>query len=225
MKIIDAPQGTPEWAAARAGRVTASRITDVLSRARDRKSEGNTRRKYRAQLIAEILTGQPQDDAFSSRAMEQGIENEPFARAAYEVLMGVDVERVGFVVHPKLERAGCSPDGLVGADGGVQIKCPMPHTHIFWLLDGKVPVEHEPQLHWEMDCCERQWWAFFSYCPILPAPLNAFRVRLERDTKRIGEITAEVNLMLRDVDAALQAFGIPGFDLEAKLRESLKEAA
>lgn len=224
MKIIECEQGTPEWHAARAGKVTASRMSDVLSRARDRKSEGTTRRKYKAQIIAEILTGLSQEDTFTNRTIEAGIENEPFARATYEVVTGLDVDQVGFVQHPTIERSGCSPDGLVGTDGMVQIKCPLPHTHIFWMLGGTVPDEHEPQMHWEIDCCEREWSEFVSYCPVFPAPLNLFRKRLPRDGKRIVELRAETTGFLREVDAALTALGVKGHDLETLLRKSLVAA-
>lgn len=225
MKIIDVAQGTPEWHLARAGKVTASRMGDALSRSRDRKSEGSTRRKYRAQIIAEIITGRSQEDSFTSRAMKEGVENEPFARASYEVLRGLFVEQVGFVLHPTMDRYGCSPDGMVGDDGMVEIKCPEPQTHIFWMLGNEVPAEHQAQMHSEMDCCERRWNDFVSYCPLLPAPLNLFVKRLPRDDKRIAEIRAEVVVFNREVDAALAAFGVAGHSLEAQLRKSLKEPA
>jgi hypothetical protein len=200
VKIVDFPQGSAEWAAARAGKVTASRTTDVLSRSRDRKSEGATRRKYKAQIIAEILTGKPQENAFTSRAMEEGIENEPFARAAYEVKRMIAVDTVGFVLHPSIERSGASPDGLVGADGMVQFKCPEPHTHLGYLLEGIVPSDYEPQMQWEMACTGRAWSDFVSYCPAFPAPHNLLIVRLPRDEKRILEITAEVGVFLTEAD-------------------------
>lgn len=201
MKIIDCQQGTPEWAQARAGRVTASRIDAVLARARDRKSEGATRRNYKAQLVSEILTGRPQEDkGFSSRAMEDGKLLEPEARAAFEAHRMVFVDQVGFVVHPTIERAGASPDGLLGADGLVQFKCPYPATHIGWMLAGDVPIEYQPQMLWEMACTERSWCDFVSYCPALPPHLQLFIARFDADPKRIAEITAEVTVFLREVD-------------------------
>jgi hypothetical protein len=204
VKIIDFPQGSAEWAAARAGRVTASRIVDVLSRARDRKSEGATRANYKAQVIAEILTGRPQEDGYTNEWMDDGIENEPFARAAYDVRMGGFVDQVGFVVHPRMERSGASPDGLVGTDGMAQFKCPRPATHIAYTLGKVVPSKYEPQLVWEMECCERKWSDFVSYCPAFPAPLDLFIVRLQRDAKRAIEITAEVTQFNREVDEIIE---------------------
>lgn len=204
MKIVDVPQGSAEWAQARAGRVTASRISDVLSRARDRKSEGATRRKYKAQLVAEILTGKPQESAFSSKAMEAGIENEPFARSAYEVKRETFIDTVGFVLHPTIERAGCSPDGLVGGYGLAQFKCPEPHTHLSYVLDEEIPTEYQLQMQWEMACTGRAWCDFVSYNALFPAPNDLLIVRLDRDEKRIAEITAEVIVILKEADEIVE---------------------
>lgn len=202
MKIIDFPQGSVEWAEARARRVTASRIDAVLSRARDRKSEGATRRKYKAQIVAEILTGKPQESRFFNKAMEDGIDNEPFACGAYEAKHAF-VQRVGFVLHPTIDRAGASPDGLVGDKGLVQFKCPEPHTHLGYVLANEVPSDYEPQMLWEMACTEREWCDFVSYCDVFPEH-QLLVVRLNRDEKRIAEITAEVNVFLREVDEIIE---------------------
>ena len=223
MKIIDFPQGSAEWALARAARVTASRVDAVLSRARDRKSEGATRRKYKAQIIAEILTGKPQESAFTNRAMEEGIENEPFAKAAYEVRRNVFIDAVGFVVHPKLERSGCSPDGLVEKDGMAQFKCPEPHTHLGYLLDGVVPADYAPQMHWELACTGRAWSDFVSYSAAFPAPHNLFVVRLHRNEAEIQRITAEITQFNREVDEIIEKLtGRPVDEYLARL--GMKEA-
>lgn len=204
MKIIDVPQGSEEWKAARAGRVTASRIADVLARARDRKSEGATRRNYKAQIVSEILTGRPLENGFTNRAMEEGTANEPFARATYEVRHGIAVDEVGFVLHPSIERAGASPDGLVGTDGLVEFKCPLPATHIAYLLAGEVPEEYQPQMLWEMACTGRAWCDFVSYCPHFPPSLQLFTARFPRDDKRITEMTAEVAVFLKEADEIVE---------------------
>lgn len=223
MKIIDFPQGSAEWAAARAGRVTASRIADVLSRARDRKSEGATRANYKAQIIAEILTGKPQEDDYTNQWMDDGVENEPFAKATYETVAGVFVDPLPFVVHPRLDRAGASPDGLIGDKGMVQLKCPKPATHIGYCLARVVPSKYEPQMHWEMACCEREWSDFVSYCPALPAPLNLFVVRLPRNSSEERRITAEVAQFNREVDEIIEKLtGKPVGEFLDRLK--LKEA-
>jgi len=204
VKIIDFPQGSSEWALARAGRVTASRVDAVLSRSRDRKSEGATRRKYKAQIVSEILTGAPQETAFSSRAMEDGIENEPFARALYEARSLILVDVVGFVVHPRIDRSGCSPDGLVGTDGMVQFKCPEPHTHLGYVLEGVAPSDYAPQMQWEMACTGRSWSDFVSYSQPFPAPHNLLIVRLQRNEEEIQRITAEITQFNREVDEIIE---------------------
>lgn len=204
MRIIDFPQGSAEWAQARAGRVGASSVVKVCSRSKDRKSEGSTRANYKAQVIAEILTGRPQENGYTNEDMEGGIENEPFARSTYEIRVGQFVDQVGYVVHPRMDRSGCSPDGLVGADGMVQIKCPKPATHIGYALGKVVPSKYEPQLTWEMEVCERTWSDFVSYCPALPAPLDLFIVRLQRNAKRAIEITAEITQFNREVDEIVE---------------------
>ena len=200
MRIVDFPQGSPEWKQARAARVTASNVAKVLSRSRDRKSEGATRANYKARIIAEILTGKPQEDDYTNEDMEGGIELEPLARAAYELHADVFVDQVGFVIHPRYPRWGASPDGLVGDKGMVQIKCPKPATHIAYRISGVVPSKYEPQLASELDVCEREWSDFVSYCPAFPAPVNLFIVRQHFDAKRSREIAAEITQFNREVD-------------------------
>lgn len=204
MRIVDFPQGSEEWRAARAGRVTASNVSKVLSRSRDRKSEGATRANYKARIIAEILTGRPQEDDYTNEDMEGGIELEPLARAAYEDRVDELVDQVGFVVHPRMDRAGASPDGLVGPKGMVQIKCPKAATHISYLRGKVVPSKYEPQMTWELETCERDWSDFVSYCPAFPRPLDLFVVRLQLDAKRAIEITAEITQFNREVDEIIK---------------------
>ncbi len=204
MKVIDCVQGSDAWLAARCGRVTASNVADVLSRSRDRKSEGATRRNYKARIISEILTGRPQENGYTNKAMEAGLEFEPLARSAYELANGEFVDFVGLVLHPSIERAAASPDGLVSTDGLVQFKCPFPATHIGYILDGEVPAEYQPQMLWEMACTERAWCDFASYCPSFPPHLQLFVVRFHRDEKRIVEITAEVNVFLKEADEIIE---------------------
>jgi hypothetical protein len=223
VKIIDFPQGSREWAQARAARVTASNVGKVLSRSKDRKSEGSVRADYKARIIAELLTGQPQENDFTSDDMEGGIEMEPFARAAYEVHTGDLVDQVGFVVHPRLARSGASPDGLVSAAGMVQIKCPKPKTHLMYRLAGVVPSKYEPQLAWEIATCEREWSDFVSYCPAFPAPINLFVVRQLHDPKRAQEITAEINQFNREVDELVEK--LMGHSVEKYLERLGIEAA
>lgn len=204
MKIIECVQGTDEWKAHRAMKVTSSNITDVLSRDKTGKGEGTTRRNYKARIVCEILTGKSMEGGYQSQAMTDGIEKEPAARIAYEALKGEFVTQVGIVVHEREDRYSCSPDGLIGEggvyQGQIQIKCPIPAIHIGYLMAGVVPTEYQPQMQSEMACTGLPWSDFVSYCPDLPPPLQLFVVRLPRDEKRIKEIDAEVKVFLEEVD-------------------------
>ena len=201
MRILDIPQGTPEWLAARSGHVTASRINDLMAKIKT--GEAAARRDYKAQIVAEILTGTPQGDTFTNDAMRWGTDTEPFARAAYETRAGVLVDEVGFVLHPTIERGGASPDGLVGEDGLVELKCPKTATHLSYLLEGVVPSQYQNQMLWQMACCERAWCDFASFDPRLPEDMQLFVVRFPRDDVRIKAIETEVNTFLDEVDNIL----------------------
>lgn len=203
MRILELTQGSTEWLQARAGRVTASRIADVMAKIKT--GESASRRDYKAQIVAEILTGTPQENGFKSAEMQWGNDQEPFARAAYEIATGAMVDQVGLVLHPTIERGAASPDGLVGLDGLVEIKCPKTATHLQYLVDGKVPTHYQPQMLWQMACTERQWCDFVSFDPRLPEHLQLFIRRFSRDQTRIDEIESEVRAFLAEVDAILAA--------------------
>ena len=198
MKVITAEQGSPEWLAARAGKVTASMISNVLA-----KPETAAFRDYQAQIVAELLTGKPQGSDFTNAAMEFGTENEPFARSAYEVSTGFTVDEVGLVLHPTIDRAGASPDGLVGSDGLVEIKCPKVATHLAYICAGVVPTKYRNQMLFQMICAERAWCDFVSFRPDLPEHLQLFVIRFQRDEAKIKELTTAVNAFLVQVDEML----------------------
>lgn len=202
MKVLDLEQGTDEWKAARAGMVTASRIVDVMAKIKT--GEAATRRDYRCQIVAEILTGKPQDDVFTNDAMRWGTEQEPYARGAYEVARGVLVDQVGLVLHPSIERGAASPDGLVDPDGLVEIKCPKTATHLDYLMAGGVPMKYQPQMLWQMACTGRNWCDFVSYDSRLPQDLQLFVVRFHRDQARIDAMEAEVRNFFTEVNRTLQ---------------------
>ena len=201
MRIIDFPQGSAEWKKARAGLVTASRMGDVLAKIRT--GEAAARRDYRTQLLAEILTGTPQDDGYMNAEMTWGVEQEPLARSAYELAADVLVDQVGLVLHPTIERAAASPDGLSGADGVLEIKCPKTATHLQYLMDGCVPSKYEPQIMWQLACTGRAWAEFVSYDPRLPEKMRLFRVTVKRNDERIAELEREVLSFLGDLDKML----------------------
>ena len=196
MKTIDFPQGTPEWLAARAGRVTASRINDVMAKIKT--GEASARRDYKFEIVTEILTGQPTPSLYQNDAMKWGNEQEPYARAAYEVYAGVLVDQVGLVLHPTIERGAASPDGLVDSSSLVEIKCPKTSTHVGYIMDGGVPKQYQNQMLWQMACTERTSCDFVSFDPRLPENLQMVVIPFQRDEARIGEIEAEVRQFLEE---------------------------
>ena len=199
---MNAPQGTAAWLQERAGFVTASRLTDVMAKIKTGEAAG--RANYRAELVAQRLTGQVQE-GFTNAAMAHGNEFEPFARAEYEILNSVMVEEVGFVKHPALDWTGASPDGLIGDDGLIEIKCPNTATHIEYLLNGGAPAKYQMQMLWQMECTGRKWCDFASFDPRMPKELQLFVVRFERDEARIIEAKAEVAKFLGEVQQTVSA--------------------
>jgi len=191
-------QGTEEWFAQRIGKVTASRINDVMATLKSG-GEAATRKNYRAQLIAERLTG-TKAYSFTNAAMQWGIDNEPIARAMYEIKTGSDVEQVGFVDHPSIAMTGASPDGRVGNNGMLEIKCPNTATHIEYLLAGVAPTEYHNQMLWQMECDGRDWCDFVSFDPRMPEAMQLFIVRFNKDEDKLSIIRAEVCKFLGEVD-------------------------
>jgi putative phage-type endonuclease len=189
-------QRTEAWFAARCGRVTASRIADVM--ARTKSGYGASRANYLAQLVCERLTGEVAP-SFSNAAMEWGTEKEPEARAAYSAKTGEIVEETGFHKHPTLE-AGASPDALVGADGLVEIKSPNSSTMIEYLRTRQIPHKYILQMQWQMLCTGRGWCDFVAYDPRLGERLQLLIIRVERDPALISEIEAEVTQFLKELD-------------------------
>jgi putative phage-type endonuclease len=199
---IDCEQGTDVWFAARCGLITASRASDVV--ACTKKGEGAGRRDYRHELIYEILTGKPYPQHVS-KEMQWGINQEPFARAAYEMQRGVLVETCGFILHSEIARFGASPDGLVGDDGLIQIKCPNTTTHLRWILSGEIPVDHMPQMLAELSCTGRDWCDFVSFDPRLPSHLQLFIRRFARDQQFITMLELEVLKLNGEIEDQLAA--------------------
>lgn len=189
-------QRSPDWFAARLGKVTASRIADVM--AKTKTGYSTSRANYAAQLVAERLTGNVAE-SYSNAAMQWGTDQEPNAKAAYEWLSDVEVVEVGFIQHPDLEMAGASPDGLVGDDGLVEIKCPITATHINTLLKQTIDKKYLLQMMWQMDCTGRKWCDFVSFDPRLPENMQLWVKRVERDDKLIAEIRSEINSFLEEV--------------------------
>lgn len=190
-------QGSPEWFEVRLGKVTASRVADVITKTKS--GWGASRANYAAQLIAERLTGEVAE-SYSSPAMRHGTDTEPEARAAYCFYADADVVECAFVQHPAIGMSGASPDGLVGDDGLVEIKCPNTATHIDTLLKGKVPAKYLTQMHWQMACTGRAWCDFVSFDPRMPESMRLWVKRVERDDERVSELEELVTQFLAEID-------------------------
>lgn len=201
--VVDGAQdGSEEWLALRAGNITGSKVAHMMA-----KGDGLTRDKYRVQLAIERMTGKPTQQTFKSKAMIRGNEDEPLAREYYEFLNDVDVRQVMFVWHPHLDHAGASPDGLVGDDGLLEIKCPNMETHIGYLLAKKVPGKYLIQMQWQMACTGRAWCDFMSYCKELPIHLRAWIIRVPRDEAKIAELERMAAQFNTEIEALIKKLG------------------
>lgn len=195
-------QRTAEWFAARVGKATASKIADIC--ARTKTGYGASRKNYMAQLICERLTGEP-TDGFTNAAMQWGVDHECEARDAYCKHMLCAVTEVGFADHPTIPMSGCSPDGLVGTDGMVELKCPNTATHIETLLGGGFADKYVKQAYWQLACYpERKWNDLVSFDPRLPENMRLFIQRVPRDDAAIGELEDEVRIFLKELDETVE---------------------
>ena len=197
-------QRTEEWYASRLGKVTASRVADIVAKTKTGYSA--SRAKYMGELLCERLTGS-RGDTYQNAAMVWGVNTEPQARVAYEAALGELVEEVGFIPHPTIEMAGASPDGLVGEEGLVEIKCPTTITHIDTLLSITVPQQYMTQMQWQMACTDRNWCDFVSYDPRLPENMQMFIHRVERDDKMIAELEGEVVKFIEEMESKIELLG------------------
>jgi hypothetical protein len=200
-RIISCEQGSPEWFAARLGLPTASEFSTVMAKGKDG-GKSLTRKTYMLKLAGEILTGEPME-SYSNQHMERGKEQEAEAREAYELMRDVDCQQVGFIVNGD---KGCSPDSLIGDDGGLEIKTALPHIQVERLLKGDLPAEHRAQVQGVMWVAERKWLDFVSYCPRLPLLI----VRVPRDDGYIATLAGavkEFNAELANVVEAIRSAG------------------
>lgn len=208
-------QGSDEWFAARIGKVTASRVKDVMTTGRGG-APSATRKNYMMELLCERLSGKTAP-SFSTPAIRRGIELEPVARGMYEMNSPHDVKEVGLIDHPSILMFGASPDGIVilpEAKGGIEIKCPNTAQHVAVIQSG----QHDPQYEWQMlaqmACAELEWVDFVSYDDRLPAQLDYVRYRFERDDRRITEMERAIVEFLQELD-----------ELEKEMRERMTESS
>lgn len=190
-------QGSPEWHAQRLGRVTASRVADVV--AKTKSGWGASRANYAAQLVAERLTREP-TESYTNAAMQWGLDHEADAKAAYEFHRDCEVTPCGFIEHPNLNQCGASPDGLIASDGVLEIKCPNTANHIETLKGRAVPSKYVLQVQWQLACTGRQWADFVSFDPRMPESMRLFVRRVPRDDRLITELSGEIIAFLVEVN-------------------------
>jgi hypothetical protein len=211
LRLIMCEQGSPEWHSHRCGRVTGSRICDVV-----RKGKGGAPSKmrdtYGGEIIAERLSGVQSSNGFVSPAMQWGSDTEAKGRGTYAFMRDVEPVQIGFAVHPTIDMAGASPDSLIGENGGIEIKCPNTSTHLDTLLGAPIDPDYLKQMQWNMACTARAWWDFVSFDPRLPPAMQLHVHRVHRDDALIRELESAVRQFLCEIDekiAALNArFGL-----------------
>jgi putative phage-type endonuclease len=194
-------QRTEEWFTQRLGKVTASRVGDVIAKTKSGPSA--SRDNYATQLVLERLTNK-QSEFFTNAAMQWGTETEPMARQAYELKRGVFVDEVGFIDHPTIDMSGASPDGLVDKKGLVEIKCPESKTHMEYLMSGKPPAKYIPQMMWQMACTGREWCDFVSFDPRFPKNLQILVVKVEYDPTYVKMLELEITQFLDEVSKKVE---------------------
>lgn len=217
-------QRTAEWYQARCGKVTASRVVDVMAALKNG-GWGAPRAKYMDQLVAERLSGKPQDMR-NVRSMTDRAEMEPEARIAYEFYTDNEIELVGFIDHPTIPNAGASPDGNVKPKGGVEIKCLDAANHTKLLLGDDSPMlDYQNQMDFQMACTGNGWVDFVAYCPIMPEDLKLIVKRVNRDEARIAKIESGVIQFLSEVDDKVNrvmALAAGSSPLELALEKSIQ---
>ena len=198
-----AVQGTDEWKIEKLGHVSAGSVSDILAKGKG--GESKMRESYKWRIVTERLTGQIQE-SFSNDAMLWGVETEEQARTTYELTYGVTVDQTGFVKHPTMQWVGASPDGMIGTDGLIEIKCPHTKTHLQTLESAKAPAVYIPQMQMQMWTMNRSWCDFVSYDPRLPHNLQFFCIRVNRDQEYIDNMEKEVIRFLAEVESTIEAF-------------------
>jgi len=194
-------QRTDEWFKARLGKVTASKVSDVLAKIKS--GEAAVRRNYKMQLATERLTNQ-KTDTYINQAMQDGIDREDTAREIYEIVRDIKVEQVGFIDHPTIKMAGASPDGLLPDNGVLEIKCPIETTHTTNLLERKLPSRYISQVQWQIACTGAEYANFVSYNPNFEPKLQLMFIEVERDNEYIEMLEEEVSTFLLEVDEVVK---------------------
>lgn len=211
-------QRTPEWFASRIGKLTASKLADAI--ARTRSGYGASRANYMTDLMIERLTGRP-TPYYSNQAMQWGTDQESPAGSLYEQVTLDEIIEVGLIDHPTIPMTAASPDGLIGDDGLIEIKCPNSATHAKFVIDRKIPDKYIKQMMWQMECTGRNWCDFVMYDPRFHPDFDADNPlvplfskhtliieRVERDDELLEELRAEVVKFLAELDEMVKAFKV-----------------
>lgn len=201
----------------RCGYVTASNFADVLA-----KGQGKTRAAYMRRVVTERLIGKP-IQTFRNGHTDRGLDQEPGSKMAYEFATGEPIINTGFLKHPRLPRIGCSPDGLVGVDGGIEAKCVIPTVQLETWLAGDYPTEHRAQIQGNLWVTGRKWWDFISFCPDMPEHLKLYRFRVLRDEAYIANLERECIAFDAEAEKLWQRITAMRMSLEEQLHASLKE--
>jgi hypothetical protein len=217
MKLYLFAQRSEAWRQARCGRLTGSRAKDMLATIKS--GEAAARRDLRMQLIAERLTGVPQESGYVNADMQWGVDHEAEAITAYEAETGVLVTPIGFCEHDAV-MAGTSPDGFVGRDGLLSVKCPRTANHLRYIRDGVEPSEHAAQNTHELWLTGRAWLDFVSYDPRLPDRLQLLTIRVTRTPDQLADYEKKVVAFLREVETELNAIRTL-MDLPKVLKEAV----
>jgi len=200
MHINDCVQGSDEWKAARCGSLGGSRFHEAI--AKTKSGWGASRSNLAAELVIERLTGQPVEK-FVNDAMRAGTENEPIARGLYEFMNDCEVQQVGLILHPHINKSHSSPDGLVADDGLIEIKAPLAATHLKTLLGEDIDHKYRVQMMWGMAVSGRQWCDFVSFNPSFPSEMQLYVQRVHRDDAMIAELEKEARIFLSEVDQTI----------------------
>lgn len=199
---VEALAGTANWHAARRGLLTASRIKDALAVLKTGKPS-ESRQKLMFELLAERMTGAAVDH-YVTPAMTWGIENQADAISAYEAETGELVGPEVFVLHPEIDWAGATPDGLIGVEGLIEVKCPTTPKHLAWLMAGEIPDEHRLQMVFQIACTRRRWVDFVSFDPRVKAKSQLFIKRFEPGRDEIERVESGAREFLAELDAMSQ---------------------
>ena len=189
-------QGSEDWFSARLGKVTASRVADVMAKAKSGPAASRT--NYMMELLCQRLTGR-REEGFTTAAMQRGTELEPIARSAYEVHSGLMVAETGLITHERIAGFAASPDGLCGDEGMLEIKCPNTAQHIEFMQTKTPATKYQWQMLAQMACAGREWVDFVSFDDRMPEALQFRCIRFQRDDRRITEMEREVKAFLDEL--------------------------